>query len=918
MLRPGGYWWLAPSCRHDVMACIPLVTASNGWFLQPLLQWSTAYGIPAAVGIIPSFADWSRTVKTTRSLFYWWVPDTTFLELQPESIVFPPFRASEWVLGNKRTSGSGTYIAKLTSPNLRQKSPRLRSFISKLSMDLNTVMDILQDVRTLPLSSLDAWQDPACSWITRHEHIWSKWIPVDTNCFLGFGVVDEHGTFLPSKTGAVSCDVCPPGTFSEDLPDGQSRRCTPCPPGSSQNKAAASRCHECQPGSVGATEGSVACTPCAVGFYQDASGKAACVACSNDTTTLLLGASKPEDCVCQIDLIESNLQCVPCGEGLTCPRGSTVEQLMHGQNTTAGERPQILQSYFSWPEEPLEIYKCPGQHCPGGVPGSCTEVRLGPTCDECPARMYATSDGCQSCEIPLVAAWIGGLCGLLLLIISVYYFAETRYMLKASLVECAKIGCDMTLNFMQNLGVLNSVFVPWPEGLRNLLKFSALFLFNLRSLGFNCALGSAVQQYMTMVSFFFGMTLSWPCLGYLSQFHCFRKRNLAWKFHRTLGVTGSFLQLSFTTLCNVGLVPFMCFSHPNGRKSIAKYPNIFCGSPDHLTMQTLAVFILILGLTHFIMCCWAIWSAPAWSVKARRRLPAVHFLIANFKPSVWWFGAVILLRGPLISLPTVVATDLPGVNLALLICVWLSYYSIQLVCLPWKAPILNLVDGISTMLFLVLLAVSLHLEPVIAESILILEILGVGVYYLSLGVIVCVSILSIMLMVLKRFRCSARTNHIVNLGQLPDPKEMLETIEQIYFNLKAKQDMGELVNKMSTTLSADDLHIVQKALDILSTDCELGESVSTSRTSFYRISANRISQMSGTSLSLMVQDMDEAAQSKVSKRLKEEESISEIAESGEIEKEEAREDFPEPNSVDISAEEDTILEENLDEVDVKL
>ena len=151
-------------------------------------------------------------------------------------------------------------------------------------------------------------------------------------------------------------------------------------------------------GSVGATEGSVACTPCAVGFYQDASGKAACVACSNDTTTLLLGASKPEDCVCQIDLIESNLQCVPCGEGLTCPRGSTVEQLMHGQNTTAGERPQILQSYFSWPEEPLEIYKCPGQHCPGGVPGSCTEVRLGPTCDECPARMYATSDGCQSCE----------------------------------------------------------------------------------------------------------------------------------------------------------------------------------------------------------------------------------------------------------------------------------------------------------------------------------------------------------------------------------------------------------------------------------------------------------------------------------------------------------------------------------------
>ncbi len=38
----------------------------------------------------------------------------------------------------------------------------------------------------------------------------------------------------------------------------------------------------------------------------------------------------------------------------------------------------------------------------------------------------------------------------------------------------------------------------------------------------------------------------------------------------------------------------------------------------------------------------------------------------NFKPSAWWFGLVPLLRGPLISVPAVIATDQPGVNLALM------------------------------------------------------------------------------------------------------------------------------------------------------------------------------------------------------------------------------------------------------------
>ena len=113
-------------------------------------------------------------------------------------------------------------------------------------------MELLNDIRDLPsgLSSLELYHDAACSWVRRQSEIWSRWISVDTNCFLGYGLVDEHGAFLSSMAGGVSCEVCPAGTFSENFADdsGRTRRCTPCPAGTSQAKAASSHCEACRPG----------------------------------------------------------------------------------------------------------------------------------------------------------------------------------------------------------------------------------------------------------------------------------------------------------------------------------------------------------------------------------------------------------------------------------------------------------------------------------------------------------------------------------------------------------------------------------------------------------------------------------------------------------------------------------------------
>ena len=108
---------------------------------------------------------------------------------------------------------------------------------------------------------------------------------------------------------------------------------------------------------------------------------------------------------------------------------------------------------------------------------------------------------------------------------------------------------------------------------------------NLQQLGFNCAAGGQAQQYFGSVGFFIAVVAGLPLLGKLSNIGCLQVRGLAWTFNRTIGLMGSFLQVVFTTMCNIALVPFMCFLHPNGQLSILKYPNIFCSSAEHFTMQ---------------------------------------------------------------------------------------------------------------------------------------------------------------------------------------------------------------------------------------------------------------------------------------------------------------------------------------------
>ena len=226
-----------------------------GIFHQPSFLRSTVYGFPVAIGIAASWDLFVANVVRTQSLFYWWMPDATFLHLDPSYIVLPPHSPLEWSQGNLRTAGSQNYISKLVSPEIRAFAPSVRVFLQNMKLELGDITELLMEV-----ASGRSTFETVCSWISANTVRWRKWIPVDTNCLPGFGFQAADGVTPASlREEAVGCLLCPAGTFSERLVDelGETYRCVPCPRGSSQRVPGKSDCVQCSPGTIAPIPGVV-------------------------------------------------------------------------------------------------------------------------------------------------------------------------------------------------------------------------------------------------------------------------------------------------------------------------------------------------------------------------------------------------------------------------------------------------------------------------------------------------------------------------------------------------------------------------------------------------------------------------------------------------------------------------------------
>ncbi|CAE7834478.1 unnamed protein product, partial [Symbiodinium sp. CCMP2592] len=716
---PDGHFWLAPGCRADSSKCVPYVTGGSGWWLDDTMQKATAYDIPMALGVA---RDLGALPKQRTTTFYAWVPDTSFFELQPASITFPPNDINAHLNGDKRTAAPDSLVAKVVSQDLSSLSPRLEDFLRNMRYNLKNVNDMMGDL----LKTGDSHRDVACRWLLDNRGVWESWLPDETKCFPGFGLYDTNlSDFISNRDNPtfLECRACESGRFSSRLDDvrGFTYECKRCAPGTSQPSGAALQCEKCNPGEYQSEVGKQACNRCEIGYYQDEPGSPLCVVCPSGTT-LGLGSVSLADCGCEAGFIDQagdgNLSCLPCGPGLDCPALGSLTSLESGSSPLGiNFVPKVKKDFYSSPENPLMLFRCLGAgRCPGGRPGSCAGGLQYRACTECPQGQVFSTDSCQNCTVWQQAGWVLCLLLIFLGLVVAYYMLTLQSTAKASVLFTTACAFGLTISSLQSVGIVGMMTVDFPVELRPIFDLLQVFVLDIDSLAFSCIAGnSAPARYTSSVLFFPAMVLWLVVCSFASRW---LPSEFRWERSKTCSVIGALLQVGFSTMSSISMAPLMCFSHPNGVHSLLKYPSVTCGTADHAIMLAMGLLLLIVGVLGFLaLCTYAVVLSPRWSAQGHHtKVRAFRFLLFRFRLDSWWFGVPLLIRGPLLSLPIALATDYPPIQVMAMSSVFIVFLALECRAWPWKVPLLNVMDALLCLIMTLLVgSTSLHLGPIEGE-----------------------------------------------------------------------------------------------------------------------------------------------------------------------------------------------------------
>lgn len=160
-----------------------------------------------------------------------------------------------------------------------------------------------------------------------------------------------------------------------------------------------------------------------------------------------------------------------------------------------------------------------------------------------------------------------------------YYLLTSQVTAKASVMATTGMSFGMTVNLLQNVGIIGMMTVSWPDGLSGILSAMQVLLLDIDNYSFACFAGPVTHwRYVVSVVFFF--------LGQVWLFANFSISKLLpqkWKWapEKTAATMGQFWQVGFSTMSTVAVAPLTCYTHPNGQQSLLKYPNVICGSETH-------------------------------------------------------------------------------------------------------------------------------------------------------------------------------------------------------------------------------------------------------------------------------------------------------------------------------------------------
>jgi len=287
-----------------------------------------------------------------------------------------------------------------------------------------------------------------------------------------------------------------------------------------------------------------------------------------------------------------------------------------------------------------------------------------------------------------------------------HYIGNAKVRRRATTIKLATIAAGLTVNVLQTIALMGMMTVVWSVDMETISSGLSYMLLDIQSFGVSCYVGSNPVNMFTGTAILIPLVISWVVLcRLLTSFLPKKLESYRWQWRGTFNLIGILLQAGFSTMSAVVLQPMMCYQHPNGVKSLLKYPNVVCGESEQATMLGISwglgsIFIV----AFYVVCIYGVVQLPKYSGRPAFAM-SFRFLYSNFRQDRWWFGLLTMARGFCFALVIAVATDAPEAQSTFATLILVIYVCGQAVFWPWKAAIVNLADMLLSALLLLLASI---------------------------------------------------------------------------------------------------------------------------------------------------------------------------------------------------------------------
>eukprot|EP00928_Gymnodinium_smaydae_P000735 TRINITY_DN10286_c0_g1_i1.p1 TRINITY_DN10286_c0_g1~~TRINITY_DN10286_c0_g1_i1.p1 ORF type:complete len:828 (+),score=78.44 TRINITY_DN10286_c0_g1_i1:315-2486(+) len=611
------------------------------------------------------------------------------------------------------------------------------------------------------------------------------------------------GTAAPFE-GLTQCIDCPIGTTSQN-----GSACVACDPGFGAPAEAMAACTPCSAGTswrtVPAPNGTdsrlkivevAMCEICGVGEYAR-QGDLSCTKCAaSHTTTRFRGSTRHEECVCKqgyyrpcngdaTSCPKNNYSasdarpCLPCPEGMTCVLGSDMVNLKMGIDEDYAVADP---GYMTMAADPLSVYLCkPVGACPGGKPDTCAAGRVGVSCGTCPAGLSMVNGFCEHCS---GSHWVGLIIYVFCVFIGValvYATSGSGHSWRGNPAVSLSMALRIILRIVQILAVFTLTTVNWPAPIWNGLQTVAFVDF---SAPFTCiAKANVVAKY---IGGMFTMPIAAICV--LIIFYLSKLRPVPWSVGHALTAWGKICAVLFVSQLTLCMLPFMCYTHPNGSKSVLRYSSTVCGTSDHVYMSVVASVGLVIAIAFVAFCAYKTFRMQkiVEADDAQHQLERIMFLVDDFRTGMFSAFVWMRLEDFFIALTVVLVPDDSRLQIMFFFCVTMVSATLTSVCSPWKFPFHNVMNVLLQFEALVLLLLGKDYVPGVGN-----DYVGSVTYVLAVGFVLSVSFTMLVLVPAVNRIVRGQKGEmfiITNLGSFPSEEEITKLWKSV------------------STLSSDDLH----------------------------------------------------------------------------------------------------------------